>query len=64
MIQDGGYAEAFVLNSATAKYYGASGGTYLFTHANFSASKCSAVYGASSTVTPPSVKCAFLIKHD
>lgn len=30
----------------------------------FSASASNSIYGASTTVTPPSVKCAFLIKHD
>lgn len=30
----------------------------------FKASDSNAVYGKSTTVTPPSVKCAFLIRHD
>lgn len=30
----------------------------------FNASKCSSIYGKSTTVQPPSIKCAFLIKHD
>ena len=30
----------------------------------FSASASNAIYGHSTTVTPPSVKCAFLIRHD
>ena len=31
---------------------------------SFDASLSNAIYGASATVTPPSVKTAFLIKHD
>ena len=30
----------------------------------FKASDSNAIYGKSTTVTPPSVKCAFLIRHD
>lgn len=33
-------------------------------HLSFLASRSNDIYGASSTVQPPSVKCAFLIKHD
>ena len=31
---------------------------------SFRASRSNSIYGASTTVTPPSVKCSFLIKHD
>lgn len=31
---------------------------------SFQASKYDAIYGASTTVTPPSIKTNFLIKHD
>lgn len=31
---------------------------------HFAASKSNAIYGNSTTVTPPSVKCNYLIRHD
>lgn len=37
---------------------------YALVNFGFDASKANAIYGSSNTVTPPSVKCAFLIKHD
>ena len=51
--EQNGYGKCSV--GSEAKSYG---------RAVFSASASNAIYGHSTTVTPPSVKCAFLIRHD
>lgn len=46
------------------KWYGDNVHTYVPASFDFNASRSNSIYGSSTTVTPPSVKCAFLIKHD
>lgn len=50
--------------SSTWVFRAESWGSNIFYQLLFDASRSSAIYGSSTTVTPPSIKVTFLIKHD